>query len=111
MKKWTALALLFALPASAAVAADMRYAPPAGFETPTIRDHPIAGVYNKYWYNYRADILEAEKELGSDLMRATDAEDRRDAWEEWAGEVVDADKDYVKKMRRKGYRGGRVTIG
>lgn len=110
MKKWTTLAILMALPATA-VAGGLRYTPPAGFETPEIRDRPIAGVYNQYWYNYRADIMEAEKELGSDLRRATDREDRVDAWDEWATEVIDADKDYVKVMRKKGYRTGRVTVG
>src|SRR3546814_15835141 len=55
--------------------------------------------------------LEAEKELSSDLRHATDREDRWDAWDEWTVEVVDADKDYVKEMREKGYRTGRVTVG
>lgn len=110
MKTWTTLALLLALPAGAA-AGDLRYDPPAGFDVPQIREVPIAGVYDQYWYNYRADIAEAEKELGSDLRRATDREDRRDAWDEWANEIVDADKDYVQKMRKKGYRAGRVSIG
>lgn len=76
-----------------------------------IRKEPIAGVYNKYWYNYQADILEADKELKSDLRRATDREDTHDAWEEYEHELVDADKDYVKKMRKLNYRVGRVTIG
>ncbi len=76
-----------------------------------VRTEPVAGVYNKYWYNYRADILEADKELKSDLRRATDKEDMRDAWEEYEHELVDADKDYVKKMRKRNYRVGRVTIG
>ena len=66
---------------------------------------------HQYWFNYQADILEAEKELVSDLRRATDREDRWDAWDEWENEIVDADKDYVKEMRKKGYRTGRVTVG
>lgn len=76
-----------------------------------IRNEPIAGVYNKYWYGYVADVREAEQELVSDLDRATDAEDKRDAWDEYRHELVDADKDYVKVMRKKGYRAGRVTLG
>ncbi|MBL0922889.1 MAG: hypothetical protein IBJ12_00270 [Sphingomonadaceae bacterium] len=76
-----------------------------------IRTDPIAGIYNKAWYAYLADVREAEQELGSDLRRATDAEDRRDAWEEYHNELVDADKDYVKEMRERGYRAGRVTVG
>ena len=66
---------------------------------------------DQQWYNYKTDILEAEKELTSDLRRATDREDRWDAWDEWETEVIDADKDYVKEMREKGYRTGRVTVG
>jgi hypothetical protein len=111
MKKWTTLAAIMALPATAAVAAVPYGAMPPGFEAPHIRTSPIAGVVNQHWYNYKADILEAEKELRSDLRHATDREDRWDAWDEWETEVVDADKDYVKEMRKKGYRSGRVTVG
>ena len=111
MKKWTTLAACLALPATAAVAAVPYGAMPPGFEAPHIRTSPIAGVVNQQWYNYKADILEAEKELRSDLRHATDREDRWDAWDEWETEVVDADKDYVKEMRKKGYRTGRVTVG
>lgn len=80
-------------------------------ENVAIRSEPIAGIYNAPWFNYLADVQEAEKELGSDLKRATDAEDRRDAWEEYHHELVDADRDYVKEMRERGYRAGRVTVG
>lgn len=76
-----------------------------------VRSEPIAGVYNKFWYNYLADVLEADKELKSDLRRATDQEDNRDAWEEYERELVDADKDYVEEMRDRNYRVGRVTVG
>lgn len=111
MKKWTAAAAILALPATAAVAAVPYGAMPPGFDPPHIRTAPIAGVVNQQWYNYKADILEAEKELTSDLRHATDREDRWDAWDEWQAEVVDADKDYVQEMRKKGYRTGRVTVG
>lgn len=80
-------------------------------DTTEIRSEPIAGLYNKPWYAYLADVREAEQELGSDLRQATDAEDQRDAWEEYHHELVDADKDYVKEMRERGYRAGRVTVG
>lgn len=79
-----------------------------------VRTEPIAGVYNKFWYNYLVDVLEADKELKSDLRRATDEEDKRDAWEEYEHELVDADKDYVEEMRDRNYRVdpvGRVTVG
>ncbi len=110
MKKLMIMTALLAVPAS--VVAAVPYSKmPTGFEVPEIRERPIAGIFNQSWYNYRADILEAEKELGSDLKRATDREDRLDAWDEWATEVIDADKDYVKEMRDRGYRAGRVTVG
>lgn len=76
-----------------------------------IRSEPIAGIYNSPWYAYLAAVREAEQELGSDLKHSTDAEDQRDAWEEYHHELVDADKDYVKEMRERGYRAGRVTVG
>ena len=76
-----------------------------------VRSEPISGVYNKFWYNYLADVLEADKELKSDLRRATDAEDKRDAWAEYEHELADADKDYVKEMRERHYVVGRVTVG
>ena len=80
-------------------------------EHPAIRSEPIAGVYNRFWYNYLSDVLEADKELKSDLRRATDEEDKRDAWKEYENELIDADKDYVEEMRDRNYRVGRVTIG
>tara|TARA_R110001599_G_scaffold42137_4_gene127086 strand:+ start:16360 stop:16686 length:327 start_codon:yes stop_codon:yes gene_type:complete len=80
-------------------------------EHPVVRSEPIAGVYNRFWFNYLTDVLEADKELKSDLRRATDEEDKRDAWEEYRQELVDADKDYVEEMRDRNYRVGRVTIG
>lgn len=75
-----------------------------------IRSEPVQGVYNQSWYNYVADINEADKELTSDLKRATDREDRADAWEEYEVELADADKDYVKEMRQRGYKVARVTV-
>lgn len=81
-----------------------------GHRAPVVRTQPVQGVYNRSWYNYVADINEAEKELTSDLKRATDREDRADAWEEYEVELADADKDYVKEMRQRGYKVGRVTM-
>lgn len=81
-----------------------------GAHLPVVRTEPVQGVYNQSWYNYVADINEADKELTSDLKRATDREDRADAWEEYEVELADADKDYVKEMRKRGYKVGRVTV-
>lgn len=76
-----------------------------------ILTQPISGSPDDYWYDYLADIHEAEHELEKDLRRATDEEDRRDALEEYRTEIADANKDYKKEMRERGYRVGRVTIG
>ncbi|MEL6528467.1 MAG: hypothetical protein AAGK01_07555 [Pseudomonadota bacterium] len=59
---------------------------------------------NKWWIDYKTDISEAKRELRSDLRRATDQEDRRDAYEEYHQEIRDAKHDYRKEMRERGYR-------
>ncbi|MEL6878609.1 MAG: hypothetical protein AAGL68_10995 [Pseudomonadota bacterium] len=59
---------------------------------------------NKWWLDYKTDISEAERELDSDLRRATDEEDRRDAYEEYDQEIRDARYDYRKEMAERGYR-------
>jgi len=59
---------------------------------------------NKWWLDYRTDISEAKRELRSDLRRATDEEDRRDAYEEYRQEIRDARHDYRKEMTERGYR-------
>lgn len=59
---------------------------------------------NKWWVDYQTDISEARRELRSDLRRATDAEDRFDAREEYRREIADAKYDYEKEMIERGYR-------
>lgn len=76
-----------------------------------ILTRPISDVPDNYWYDYLTDIREAEHELEKDLRRATDEEDRRDAFEEYRAEIADANKDYKKEMRERGYLVGRVTVG
>jgi len=71
---------------------------------------PIAGIENKLWFDYRIDITEAQKELRSDLDRASDIEDMRDAWEEYARELRKERFHYVKQMAKRGYRSGNVTV-
>lgn len=70
---------------------------------------PIAGIMNSRWFDYRGDVLEAQKELNSDLRGASDIEDRRDAWEKYASELKDERIDYIKDMAKKGYRQGSVV--
>lgn len=74
-----------------------------------ILSHPIAGIENSLWFDYRIDVTEAQKELASDLRRATDVEDLRDAWEEYAFELRHEREDYIHEMAERGYR-GYVTI-
>lgn len=71
---------------------------------------PIAGIANSHWFNYRISITEAQKEHTKDLRGASDIEDLRDAWEEYAGELKDEREHYVKKMAKRGYRQGTVTV-
>ncbi|WP_202388796.1 hypothetical protein [Pontixanthobacter aquaemixtae] len=72
---------------------------------------PIAGIENRFWFDYRGDINEAQKELASDLNRASDIEDIRDAWEEYTFELAGERRHYVKEMAERGYRMGSVTVG
>lgn len=71
---------------------------------------PIAGIENRLWFDYRINVTEAQKELGSDLRRATDIEDRRDAWEEYAVELKHERVHYIEEMAERGYRMGNAVI-
>jgi hypothetical protein len=71
---------------------------------------PIAGIKNHFWFDYRNDVGEAQKELSSDLGRGSDTEDLRDAWEEYRHELAHERKHYVKEMAERGYRQGIVEI-
>jgi hypothetical protein len=76
-----------------------------------VLDAPIAGVRNNYWYDYRSDLEEAEIELRKDLRRAKTAQDRREAYNEYNRELIDARKDYRQEMRERGYlRRGTVEV-
>ena len=71
---------------------------------------PIAGIENNLWFDYRIDITEAQKELRSDLNRASDLEDMRDAWEEYGDELRKERIHYIEEMAERGYRYGTVTV-
>jgi len=45
-----------------------------------IMSSPIAGIENHFCFDYRINVMEAQKELSSDLRRASDIDDLRDAW-------------------------------
>ena len=72
---------------------------------------PIAGIENSLWFDYRIDVIEAQKELTSDLRRASDTEDLRDAWEEYGHELKHERIDYIEDMAKRGYRQGNVIVG
>jgi hypothetical protein len=79
-----------------------------------VLEHPLAGVRNNYWYDYRSDVEEAENELRKDLRRAKTEQDRREAFAEYNRELRDARKDYTKEMVEKGYitrPRGEVIVG
>ena len=106
------LALAIGATATAAAAAPMLYEEAlAHEEEQRIIDAPIAGIYNSPWFDYRIDVLEAQKELKSDLRRATDTEDQRDAWSEYAHELNEEREDYIGTMAKRGYRYGTVSVG
>jgi len=113
MRKFTMFACLtstmFAVAAQAAVPvlAEEAY---AREEERQIIAAPIAGIQNSLWFVYRIDVVEAQKELSHDLGRASDIEDRRDAWEEYADELAHGRKHYIEKMARRGFRMGTVIV-
>lgn len=71
---------------------------------------PLGGIENKYWFNYRANVNESQKELSTDLRKASDIEDQRDAWEEYATELRHERGTYTKAMVKRGYRVPSVYI-
>lgn len=80
----------------------------ANEERARIITSPIAGIKNSRWFDYRTDVGEAEKELASDLRGASDLEDRRDAFEEYAHELKNERIEYVRYMAKRGHRYGTV---
>lgn len=101
----SAVLALAAVPTMALAAAPIMYEESlARQEEQRIIQSPIGGIENSHWYDYRINVNESQKELASDLRHATDTEDRRDAWDEYAGELRHERKDYVKVMVKKGYR-------
>ena len=71
---------------------------------------PIAGLQNRFWFNYRANVGEAQKELASDLRHVSDTEDLRDAWEEYRTELGGERRRYIKEMQERGHVYGTVTV-
>lgn len=82
----------------------------AAHEESLVLRTPIGGIENSHWFDYRINVNESQKELASDLRHATDLEDRRDAFEEYAVELRHERRDYIKTMAKKGYRVPSVTV-
>jgi hypothetical protein len=109
-KRSTALLTLSGALMIGATATSLSAHPGSGSHAPVL-DAPIAGERNNYWYDYRSDLEEAEIELRKDLRRAKTAQDRREAYNEYDRELIDARKDYRQEMRERGYlRRGNVEV-
>jgi hypothetical protein len=72
---------------------------------------PIGGIKNRFWYDYRTNVNETQKELATDLRHVSDTEDLRDAWDEYRHELKHARVHYVEEMAERGYRYGIVRVG
>ncbi|MBO9582133.1 MAG: hypothetical protein J7498_14680 [Sphingobium sp.] len=71
---------------------------------------PIGGVENHFWFDYRVNILESQKELASDLRKANKAKDVRNAWDEYRGELSHERSHYVHVMAKRGYHAPYVDV-
>ncbi|MFK4873281.1 hypothetical protein [Novosphingobium sp. ZW T3_23] len=109
-KPRTALLALAAIPALAVPAVALAVQPMmyekrvAQQEESLVIRAPIGGVTNSKWYDYRINVNETRKELATDLRKASDIEDQRDAYEEYASELHQERGKYVKYMSKRGYR-------
>lgn len=71
---------------------------------------PIGGIENSHWFNYRINVVEAQKELVSDLRHADKVKDQRNAFDEYGHELRHERGSYVHYMEKRGYRVPRVYI-
>ncbi|WP_395333649.1 hypothetical protein WBP06_08160 [Novosphingobium sp. BL-8H] len=107
----SALVAMALVPAGAAIAVPTMYEKEvARGEEARIIQSPIGGVQNSKWYDYRINVNETRKELASDLRHATDIEDLRDAYSEYASELFQERGKYVKYMAKRGYRVPQVYL-
>ncbi|TCM21883.1 hypothetical protein EDF56_101559 [Novosphingobium sp. PhB165] len=106
-----AVSVMAAVPAGAALAVPTMYEHEvARGEEARIIESPIGGILNSKWYDYRINVTETRKELASDLRHATDIEDQRDAYSEYASELFQERGKYVKYMSKRGYRVPQVYL-
>lgn len=107
----TALVAMAMVPAGAALAVPTMYEKEVALgEESRIIESPIAGIQNSHWFDYRTNVNESRKELASDLRHATDIEDQRDAYSEYATELFQERGKYVKYMAKRGYRVPQVYL-
>lgn len=71
---------------------------------------PIDGIQNHFWFDYRVNVVEAQKELASDLRRAGRIKQQRDAWDEYRHELRGERTHYIKEMAERGHRYAIVTV-
>lgn len=71
---------------------------------------PIAGIENNLWFEYRIEVIDAQKDFSGELRDADDVGDRREAWEDYADELRDERLHYIEEMAERGYRDGRVLV-
>ena len=105
-----ALAAAAGVAASAHAAVQLYEEQAARAEEQRIIRAPIAGIENSRWFDYIGNVNETQKELSSDLRRASDSEDLRDAWDEYRIELRGQRSHYVREMREDGYRYTQVDV-
>jgi hypothetical protein len=108
----SALSLSLAVAATAAVNTRVVLAEErmAHEEEGRIIESPIAGIQNHYWFDYRGNVLESQKELANDLRHASKAKDMRNAWDEYRGELSHERGHYIHVMAKRGYVTPRVEV-
>lgn len=109
MKKTSILVLAafasLSTPVSAGTEAPMLYEEQyARVEEREILNSPIAGIENELWFDYRLDVIKAQKKLNEKLREADSIKDERRSWERYAKELQKRRIDYIEAMAEKGFR-------
>ncbi|GGA00306.1 hypothetical protein GCM10010923_06110 [Blastomonas marina] len=109
MKKTAILAFAafasLATPVAAGTEAPMTYEEEyARVEERAIINVPIAGIENELWFDYRLDVIKAQKKLNEKLREADSIKDERRSWERYANELQKRRIAYVEAMAKLGFR-------
>ncbi len=70
---------------------------------------PIDGIQNHFWFDYRVNVVEAQKELASDLRHARSIRKQRHAWDEYGQQLRGERRHYIREMAERGHRYAVVT--